>query len=122
MSEMVRVGTTPEPGCYGCFEVLSSWLARVCGLLGPPERGRAVLIERCRSIHTFGMRFAIDVALVDEGGRVLFSARGLGACCVASADGARVALERPVSEAPWPEVDESLVMEGCEKGDATCEG
>ena len=66
MSEMVRVGTAPEPGRYGCFEVLSSWLARVCGLLGPPERGRAVLIERCRSIHTFGMRFAIDVALVDE--------------------------------------------------------
>ena len=58
MSEMVRVGTAPEPGRYGCFEALSSWLARVCGLLGPPERGRAVLIERCRSIHTFGMRFA----------------------------------------------------------------
>ena len=114
------VGDAQDPGRFGAFEVLSSWLARVLGLLGPPERGRAVLIERCRSIHTFGMRYAIDVALVGEGGEVLFSARRLGASCVASAVGARLALERPASEGQWPEEGELLVFEECEKGDATC--
>ena len=39
------------------------------GLLGrtglPP--GRALLLEHARSVHTFGMRFAIDAVLLDEG-------------------------------------------------------
>jgi uncharacterized membrane protein (UPF0127 family) len=30
--------------------------------------GHALLIADCRSIHTFGMRFPIDVAFVDERG------------------------------------------------------
>ena len=33
--------------------------------------GHALLISDCRSVHTFGMRFAIDVAFVDERGRAL---------------------------------------------------
>jgi hypothetical protein len=105
---------------YGRFEVLSTWHERMRGLLGPRARGRPVLLERCRSIHTFGMRYAIDVALGGEGGEVLFSARRLGASCVASAVGARLALERPASEGQWPEEGELLVFEECEKGDATC--
>jgi uncharacterized protein len=35
----------------------------------PPD-GWALLFPRCRSIHTFGMRFAIDVVFLDSGGRV----------------------------------------------------
>lgn len=54
------------------------WLAvttaeRMQGLLGrsglPP--GQALLIERCRSIHTVGMQFAIDVVFLDAEGRVV---------------------------------------------------
>jgi uncharacterized protein len=36
----------------------------------PPE-GRALLIPRCRSVHTFGMRFALDLVWLDSRGRVL---------------------------------------------------
>ena len=36
----------------------------------PPE-GWALLLPRCRSVHTFGMRFAIDVVFLDAGGRVV---------------------------------------------------
>ena len=47
-------------------------LARLAGLAllrEPPAR--ALLLPRCRSVHTVGMRFPIDVAFLDlpEGGR-----------------------------------------------------
>src|SRR3954469_6436382 len=31
--------------------------------------GHALLIPDCRSVHTFGMRFRIDIAFLDERGR-----------------------------------------------------
>jgi len=31
----------------------------------------ALIFERCRAIHTVGMRFSIDVAFVDRGWRVV---------------------------------------------------
>ena len=39
---------------------------RLAGLIGRPglETGEALLIPRCRSVHTIGMRFPIDVAFV----------------------------------------------------------
>ncbi len=45
---------------------------RLRGLLGRPSLGpgAALLIERCGSIHTVGMRFAIDVVFLDRGWRV----------------------------------------------------
>jgi uncharacterized membrane protein (UPF0127 family) len=47
--------------------------ARLLGLAWlPVERaGSGLLIPRCASVHTFGMRFAIDVAFLDGAGRVL---------------------------------------------------
>lgn len=47
--------------------------ARLMGLAwldGLPE-GVALLIPRCRSVHTFGMRFALDVDFLDADGHVL---------------------------------------------------
>jgi uncharacterized membrane protein (UPF0127 family) len=43
-------------------------LSRLLGLaLLPAERaGEGLLIPRCRSVHTFGMRFAIHVVFVDR--------------------------------------------------------
>lgn len=49
-------------------EIASSFGARLKGLLGRdalPE-GEALWIERCTSIHTCFMRFAIDVVFIDE--------------------------------------------------------
>jgi uncharacterized membrane protein (UPF0127 family) len=40
-------------------------------LRGRPPPGRALLIPRCRSVHTFGMRFALDLVWLDRDGRVL---------------------------------------------------
>jgi uncharacterized membrane protein (UPF0127 family) len=51
--------------------------ARLLGLafLRELPRGHALLIAHCRSVHTFGMRFPIDVLFVDENGSVLRVAR-----------------------------------------------
>jgi uncharacterized membrane protein (UPF0127 family) len=50
--------------------VANSWWARLRGLASrrdPPD-GWALLFPRCRSVHTFGMRFPIDVVFLDRHG------------------------------------------------------
>jgi len=49
-----------EAWVAGSFRVRLTGLAGLAGL--PP--GRALLLPGCRSLHTVGMRFAIDVAFV----------------------------------------------------------
>jgi uncharacterized protein len=47
-------------------EVASSYGERLRGLLGRSGYEGALVLERTRSIHTLGMRFAIDVAFLDR--------------------------------------------------------
>ena len=52
--------------------VARSPIARLLGLAlrrRPP--GHALLLPRCRSVHTFGMRFPLDLIWLDRDGRVL---------------------------------------------------
>ncbi|MDO4797306.1 MAG: hypothetical protein Q4A01_04705 [Coriobacteriales bacterium] len=58
---------------------------------------------RCSSIHTFGMRYPIDVALVERTGKVLVSLRQVAPGRIVCASGAWVALERPSDADPWPQ-------------------
>jgi uncharacterized membrane protein (UPF0127 family) len=53
--------------------------ARLLGLslLAPERAGMGLLIPRCASVHTFGMRFALDFVFLDEGGGVLSLLRGV---------------------------------------------
>lgn len=50
----------------------SGW-DRTRGLLGRPplEGGQGLLITRCRSVHTVGMGYAIDVVFLDRRGRIV---------------------------------------------------
>ncbi|MEA2479294.1 MAG: uncharacterized protein QOJ07_1216 [Thermoleophilaceae bacterium] len=47
--------------------------ARLVGLAGlrEPPRGRALLIPRCSSIHTFGMRFGLDLIWLGADGEIV---------------------------------------------------
>lgn len=47
--------------------------ARLTGLAGldRSEAGTGLLIPRCRSVHTFGMRFELDLYFLDRGGEVV---------------------------------------------------
>ena len=47
-------------------EVAHSYLARIRGLLGRGAFDGALVLPHTRSVHTVGMRFAIDVAFLDS--------------------------------------------------------
>ena len=57
----------------------SSFFARLRGLLGRDELGEdtALLIDRCGSVHTVGMRFSLDLVFVDASWRVVRIFRGI---------------------------------------------
>lgn len=44
---------------------------RTRGLLGRDGIDGVMVLERCRNVHTFGMRFPIDVAFCDRDGVVV---------------------------------------------------
>ncbi|PTW97643.1 hypothetical protein DBL07_17705 [Achromobacter mucicolens] len=49
------------------------WWGRMRGLLGrsPPGPRTGVMLIPCAAVHTFGMRYAIDVAFIGREGRVV---------------------------------------------------
>ena len=56
---------------FASLEVADNAYRRARGLLGRDRLDGALWLPRTRSVHTLGMRFAIDVAYCDAGGRVL---------------------------------------------------
>lgn len=76
------------------FEAVT-WRARLLGLALldglPPQQ--ALLIPRCRSVHTFGMRFPIDVVFLDREGSVARLAREVPPRCAIGGRGAWAVLE-----------------------------
>ena len=83
----------------------TSVAARLKGLLGTErEEAGTLLLAPCRSIHTIGMRYAIDVAFVGETGEVLLACRDVAPGARLSCHGAAAVVERPSNHgAPWPE-------------------
>lgn len=69
--------------------------SRLVGLAGLRElpADRALLIPRCRSVHTFGMRFPVDLTFLDACGRVVASVRGVPPNRVVTRRGAAAVLE-----------------------------
>ncbi|MFD3541746.1 DUF192 domain-containing protein [Streptomyces sp. NPDC058662] len=63
---ILRIGTLSVP-----LEVAASYRARTRGLLGRGGVTGALLLSPAASVHTFRMRFAIDVAHLDRNLRVL---------------------------------------------------
>jgi uncharacterized membrane protein (UPF0127 family) len=56
-------------------EVMDTWSGRARGLLGRDGYDGAMVLPGVRSVHTVGMRFAIDVAFCDRDLLVLDVAR-----------------------------------------------
>lgn len=52
-------------------EVAETGGQRLRGLLGRDGLDGALLLPHCRSVHTLGMRFAIDVAFLNRHGKVV---------------------------------------------------
>jgi uncharacterized protein len=86
--------------CERCFVADSHW-PRMRGLLGRRglESGEGLLLKPAGSVHTFFMRFPIDVVFLSREGDVLKVARALPAWRLAGARRAKAALELGADEA-----------------------
>lgn len=89
--------------------IAAGFQARLLGLafLDRDEAGPGLLIPRCSSVHTFGMRFALDLYFLDEELALLALHREIPARRVVSHRGAGAVLEIPSEEGgeflpPWP--------------------
>ena len=80
----------------------STFRSRLLGLamVRPTElpSGHALLLHPCSSIHTFGMRFPLDVAFADADGTVLRVIRGVPRRQLRRCPRAAVALEAHAGE------------------------
>ena len=87
--------------------------ARLLGLalLRRERAGPGLLIPRCSRVHTFGMRFALDIVFLDDEGRTLREIAGVSRSRFVSCRGAAAVLELPAgvyattSRVPLPETD-----------------
>ncbi|MEX2524214.1 MAG: DUF192 domain-containing protein [Gammaproteobacteria bacterium] len=72
-----------------------NWFERLRGLLGspPPGQGEALLIRPCSSVHTFFMRFAIDLIFLDHEWRVAKTVDSLRPWRMAACPAAAMVLE-----------------------------
>ena len=71
--------------------------ARLLGLshLDLDQAGAGLLIPRCSSVHTFGMRFALDLHFLDRGETIVVTHLGIGPRRLVSHRGAVAVLELP---------------------------
>jgi uncharacterized membrane protein (UPF0127 family) len=75
-------------------------LSRLLGLalLRPERAGEGLLIPRCSSVHTFGMRFPLDLTFLDSEGETVAVHAAVGRRRVARHPGAAAVLELPAAE------------------------
>jgi uncharacterized protein len=83
--------------CGLLVPVASGLRCRLLGLawLDPAAAGPGLLIPRCSSVHTFGMRFELDLVFLDRQGRPLGVQRRVPPRRVAWYRGADAVLEVP---------------------------
>ena len=72
-------------------------LSRLLGLalLSRERAGAGLLIPHCRSVHTFGMRFRLDLVFLDAEGRVVELRRAVPPGRFIRCSGAMAVLELP---------------------------
>jgi uncharacterized membrane protein (UPF0127 family) len=77
--------------------VATGFRARLLGLalLRRERAGEGLLIPRCRSVHTFGMRFPIDIHFLDGDGELISTRRAVGPWRVVRDPSAAAVLELP---------------------------
>jgi uncharacterized membrane protein (UPF0127 family) len=91
--------------CERCLVADSPW-PRMRGLLGRRglESGEGLLLRPTGSVHTFFMRFPIDVVFLSRDGEVLKVARAVPPWRTAAARGAKAVLELGANEAERREI------------------
>lgn len=93
-----RLRGLPRRGVLGREVAVAAGLrARLLGLSGLRREaaGPGLLIPRCSSVHTFGMRFPLDLVFLDREGRAIAVRRRVPPWRLAWCRGARSVLEIP---------------------------
>ncbi len=82
--------------------VASGFASRLLGLalLSRELAGPGLLIPRCRSVHTFGMRFRLDIVFLDDAEREICVVQAVPSCRAVVARGAAAVLELPSGARP----------------------
>ncbi|MEZ2299505.1 DUF192 domain-containing protein [Variovorax sp. RCC_210] len=95
----LRTAHTQAP--FGPVRVAERGWDRTRGLLGRPRisGSEGLLITRCSSVHTVGMRYAIDVVFLDRHGCVARVVEGLNPMRMAICLGAASVLELAAGQA-----------------------
>jgi uncharacterized protein len=83
------------------YPVAANRRSRLLGvaLLDRDRAGPGLLIPRCRSVHTFGMRFDLDVIFLAEDGTVIEAVLGVPPRRLVRRRGAAAVLEVPAAGA-----------------------
>ena len=99
-SRLAGLPTRELPGGLRVAEA-ASFKSRLLGLAWLDElpAEEALLIPRCRSVHTFGMRFALDLVWLDGDGRMVRVDRGVARRRHVACRGARAVVETRAGEA-----------------------
>ncbi len=99
MAELILRRADGEVVCERCT-LADSPVTRLRGLLGRDglEQGEGLLLRPASSIHTFFMRFPIDVVFLDRALVVLGIADAIEPWRAASQRGAKAVLELPAGE------------------------
>ena len=93
-----RFDSLPSQGVLGHrVPVAVSFRARLLGLahLDREHAGTGLLIPRCASVHTFGMRFPLDLVFLDATGRAISTRHAIGPRRIATDRRAAAVLELP---------------------------
>ncbi|MEI3376850.1 MAG: DUF192 domain-containing protein [Coriobacteriales bacterium] len=98
------------------FVLALSFAARARGLLGTDaswgEGNRVLVLAPCKSVHTIGMGYGLDIAFVDRHGVVLRSEQAVPPGRVLGCRKATFVLERPhQDDGRWPEAGKTMNCE-----------
>jgi uncharacterized membrane protein (UPF0127 family) len=111
---IVSLRATAARAPFGPVRVAERGWDRTRGLLGRAriEGGEGLLITRCSSVHTVGMRYAIDVVFLDREGRIARIVEGLRPMRMALCLGAASVLELAEGQAARLSLRPGLLLEG----------
>ena len=90
------------PACVGgSLRVLTGFFQKGRGLLKTGRHSQAVVLKDCASVHTFGMRYALDLAFIGYDGLVLRVCRDVKPGRLRFHSGTSCVVERPSTTGNW---------------------
>jgi len=97
---MQAFNVTQQMSLASMLEVADSFFPSLLGLMGRAslEAGHGLWIVPCQSVHTFWMRFSIDIVFLDENRKVIYLVESLRPFRISKhVSKARSVIELPVS-------------------------